>query len=147
MKRIVLGLLACLLFLQINSVTAAEWLTDMPKAVAQAKAEHKMVFVDFTGSDWCGWCKKFKAEVLTQPEFTTYAAKNLVLVELDYPHKIAQSAELKQANKALSIKYGVDGFPTLLLLNADGKELGRQGGYSKGGPAAFIAKLEKWKKQ
>jgi thiol-disulfide isomerase/thioredoxin len=84
-------------------VNAAEaiWLTDLPKAEAQAKAENKIVLLDFTGSDWCGWCIKFKKEVLDTPEFQGYADKNVVLVKLDYPNKIAQTAELKAANAVL----------------------------------------------
>ena len=62
-----------------------DWLTDLPKAQAQAKKENKMVLMDFTGSDWCRWCIKFDKEVLTSDEFTDYAKTNLVLVEVDFP--------------------------------------------------------------
>jgi protein disulfide-isomerase len=110
------------------------------------EAENKIVLVDFTGSDWCGWCIKFKKEVLDTAEFQEYAAKNVVLVELDYPLKKVQADDLKKANAALKTQYNVHGFPTLLVLDKDGKEIGRQVGYSKGGPQAFIAKLEGFKK-
>lgn len=145
MKKIVARLLIGLMFVQMTAVNAAEWMTDLPKAQAKAKAEKKMVLMDFTGSDWCGWCIKFKEEVLSKPEFTQYADKNLVLVELDFPRKKPQAAGEKTANQTLKAKYDVQGFPTLILLDSDGKEIGRQGGYSKGGPKAFIAKLEKMK--
>ena len=69
----------------------------------------------------------------------------MVLVELDYPHKKAQGDGLKQANAALKAKYDIHGYPTFVVLDKDGKEIGRQVGYSEGGPAAFIAKLEKFK--
>jgi thioredoxin-related protein len=121
------------------------WLTDLPKAQAQAKAENKTVLLDFTGSDWCGWCKKFKAEALNTEEFKTYAAKNLVLVEVDFPHKTELAAELKKANTELKTKYDVKGFPTFVVLNADGKEIGRQEGYENGGGTAFSAKLDGFK--
>lgn len=123
------------------------WLTDLPKAETQAKAENKMVLLDFTGSDWCGWCMKFDKEVFNTPEFKQYAAKNLVLVKVDFPRSKPQSAALKKANKALEQKYSVGGFPTLILLNKNGKKLGQQVGYSKGGPKVFIAKLKKFQKQ
>jgi protein disulfide-isomerase len=145
MKTLLTTLLAATMFWQV-SAAESNWLTDLPKAEAQAKAENKIILIDFTGSDWCGWCIKFKKDVLDTPEFKEYAAKNLVLVELDFPSKKAQSDELKKANKALEEKYKVDGFPTLVVLDKDGKEIGRQVGYSKGGPKAFIEKLEGFKK-
>jgi thioredoxin-related protein len=144
MKKIVIVLLAATALWRVNAAEST-WLTDLPKAEAQAKAESKIVLMDFTGSDWCGWCIKFKKEVLDTAEFQDYAAKNVVLVELDYPSKKVQSAELKKANAALKDQYNIHGYPTLVVLDKDGKEIGRQVGYSKGGPQAFIARLEKFK--
>jgi len=144
MKKILIGLVACWALTQVKAAEL-NWLTDLPKAEAKAKAENKMVFMDFTGSDWCGWCKKFDAEVFNTKAFQDYAAKNLVLVQLDYPRKKPQSSELKKANARLKSQYGIQGFPTLVVLNKDGKEIGRQVGYTPGGPSAFIAKLEKFK--
>ena len=122
-----------------------KWLTDLPQAQAKAKTENKQVLLDFTGSDWCGWCIKFNKEVLSTPEFAEYAAKNLVLVEVDFPRRKEQSAELKKANQALGSKYNVNGYPTFVVLSKDGKEVGRQEGYAKGGANAFIARLEGFK--
>jgi protein disulfide-isomerase len=119
----------------------------LPKALAQAKADKKMVLMDFTGSDWCGWCMKFDKETLSKDEFAEYAKSHLELVVVDFPNKKPQSDALKAANRALGDKYGVDGYPTFVVLNADGKEIGRQVGYSPGGPEAFIAKLEGFSKQ
>src|ERR1039458_9663377 len=122
MKKILITMLAATVFWQVN---AAEnnWPTDLPKAQAQAKAENKIVLMDFTGSDWCPWCIKFKKEVLDTAEFQEYAAQNAVLVELDYPHKKVQSGELKEANAALKAQYDIHGYPTLVVLNKDGKEI------------------------
>jgi protein disulfide-isomerase len=145
MKKLFITLLAAATFWQVNAAEST-WLTDLPKAEAQAKTDNKIILMDFTGSDWCGWCIKFKKEVLDTPEFQAYAAKNVVLVELDYPNKKEQSAELKKANAALKKQYEIQGFPTLVVLNKDGKEIGRQVGYAEGGPAAFIKKLEGFKK-
>ena len=61
----------------------------------------------------------------------------LVLVELDFPRRKPQTAEVKKANEALSVKYKVDGFPTFVVLSKEGKELGRQDGYKDGGAKAF----------
>ena len=144
MKKILIAVLAATVFWQANAAEAT-WLTDLPQAQTQAKSEKKIVLMDFTGSDWCGWCIKFKKEVLDTQEFQAYAAKSVVLVEVDFPNKKEQSADLKTANAALKAKYKIDGFPTLVVLDQDGKEIGRQVGYAEGGPAAFISKLEKYK--
>jgi len=140
-------LIALLSALALCSSMAGEWQTDAAKAQEQAKKEGKLVLLDFTGSDWCGWCIKFKKEVLDTKEFTEYADKNLVLVEIDFPRKKEQSDELKKANQALKAKYKVSGFPTYVVLDGDGKEVGRQVGYAKGGPTAFIEKLDGFKKK
>jgi protein disulfide-isomerase len=145
MTKIAIGILACGALLQ---AAAAElnWLTDLPKAQAKAKEENKLVMLDFTGSDWCGWCIKLNKEVLSQPEFADYAHKNLVLVEVDFPRSKPQSAELKKANAALQDKYKVEGYPTIIVLNGDGKKVGELG-YQPGGPKAFVAELDKLKKK
>jgi len=145
MKKILVTLLAATVLWQANAAEST-WLTDLPKAQAQAKADNKIVLLDFTGSDWCGWCMKFKKEVFDTPEFKEYAAKNIVLVEVDFPNKKAQSADLKKANTELKKQYKITGFPTLVVLDKDGKKIGEQVGYAEGGPKAFIAKLEGFKK-
>src|SRR5690242_722587 len=93
-------LAAAVLFVAAMPALAAEteWLTDVPAAIARAKSEHKVVLLDFTGSDWCPWCIKLKGEVFETPEFAAFAKENLVLVEVDFPHSKPQSAEQKQAN-------------------------------------------------
>ncbi len=120
------------------------WTDDYAKAVAQAKMENKAILLDFTGSDWCGWCMKMKKETLDTPQFTAYAQKNLVLVTVDFPHKTPQVPAIKQQNEKLNTKYQADGFPTYVLIDKFGRELGRQSGYLEGGPTAFIAKLGKF---
>jgi len=125
----------------------SSWLTSVPDAKAQAKKENKLVLLDFTGSDWCGWCKKLDAETFSKPAFADYAKKNLVLVEVDFPHAKALSADLKAANKALKEKYEVTGFPTLVVMKADGTVVWKQVGYLKGGPSAMIAKLDEAKQK
>ena len=119
----------------------ALWRTDLPGALSQARSENKLVLLDFTGSDWCPWCIKFDQEVLSTSQFAGYANAKLILVKLDFPHSIPQSDDLKRANAALAQQFKVDGYPTYVLLNADGSELGRQVGYREGGPNAFISEL------
>lgn len=105
-----------------------------------------MVLLDFTGSDWCGWCKVLKKEVFQTPEFLDYAKKNLVLVEVDFPQRKKQSAELKKANEELQERFKVRYYPTIILLNSAGKVLGELG-YQEGGAKPFIAELEKLRRK
>jgi len=123
----------------------AEWLTDLSKAQAKAKAENKMVLIDFTGSDWCAPCKALHKNVLTASEFTAYAKDNLVLVEVDFPRSKEQSKELKESNEALSSKFNVQGYPTIIVLNADGKQLKSEIGYSDTTAKQFVEMLKKLK--
>lgn len=120
------------------------WLDDFEKAKAQAKAENKKILLDFTGSDWCGWCKKLDAEVFSQPAWKDYAAKHLVLVELDFPHGFQLSPETKAQNEKLAQKFKVQGYPTIVITSSSGNRKGELG-YTPGGPAAFIKALEKAK--
>ncbi len=140
-----MALLATLACWQVNA-SELEWMTDLPKAQAKAKEEKKLVMMDFTGSDWCGWCIKLDKEVFSTPEFAEYAKQNLVLVEVDFPNKKKQSPELKKANAALQKKYKIEGYPTIIVLNSEGKQVGKLG-YLKGGPKAFTAELEKLRKK
>ena len=136
-----------LLLLVAATVRADEWQTDYDKALATAKAENKRVLLDFTGSDWCGPCIALKKKVFTQPEFADYAAKNLILVEVDYPNKKVLPDEVKQQNERLKKQYGIEdkGFPTIIMLGPDGKVIGEFSGYRNEGPAEFIEKIEKMK--
>ena len=101
MKKFLAGLLV-LLTAPAAFAAEAEWLTDVHAALNKAAAEHKYVLLDFTGSDWCGWCKKLKAEVFDQPEFIAFAKDNLVLVEVDFPRQKQLSAAQQEANNALA---------------------------------------------
>ena len=67
------------------------WHEDLNEAVAISQKENKPLMLFFTGSDWCGWCIRLQKEVFFKPEFTKWASENVVLVELDYPRKRAQS--------------------------------------------------------
>ena len=122
------------------------WQTDFAAAKAKAKAENKLLLVDFTGSDWCGWCMKLVAEVFSKDAFKTEAPKKFVLVELDYPSpakKKKQSAELKKQNEDLAKQYKIQGYPTILLMDAEGKVVAKTG-YQPGGPEKYVKHLVKF---
>ena len=117
-----------------------KWETDFDLAKQRAKDEDKAMLLDFTGSDWCGWCIRLKKEVFDTPEFEEYAKENLVLVELDYPQrKKLPDEEIKQ-NEKLAKDFEISGYPTIVLLNSRGREVARTG-YQEGGPEKYIEHL------
>ena len=140
------ALFSLVLAFSLPVLVHADWGTDYNAALTQAKAQKKLVLLDFTGSDWCGYCKLLDKEVLSQQSFKDFADKNYIAVTLDYPHDTPQSDTVKQQNDALAKQYNIEGFPTLIVLDANGKELGRQVGYDPGsGPKAVITKLKSFK--
>ena len=102
---------------------------------------NRAIFVDFTGSDWCGWCFKLDDEVFSQQEFIEYAQTNLILLELDFPRNIPQSEETKLYNRSILERYKVKGFPTILLLDKNGNELNRTG-YQPGGAQKYVEHIK-----
>ena len=135
--------------------TKPGWLTDLKAAQEQAKSDGKIMLLDFTGSDWCGWCIKLDREVFSKPEFRDYASKNLILVELDFPRRKELSPAEKKQNYELAEQYGIEGFPTIIVLDNNGKKIGalsydagvpEDANEMKATPQAFIASLEKLKK-
>ena len=141
-----LAALVALTIAALPALAAPKWFTDLDEAKAVAAKENKPLLVDFTGSDWCGFCIKLHAEVFDKPEFEEFA-KNYVLVELDFPNKKPQPEAEKAKNKAIQAKFAVSGFPTILLLDAKtGEAYGRQSGYGPGtGPKAYLEKLSAFK--
>jgi protein disulfide-isomerase len=121
----------------------SDWLHDYNKAQEQAKTDHKLLFLNFTGSDWCGWCIKLDKEIFSQQQFKNYAHDNLVLVELDFPRRKSQATEERKQNMELAQQYEVLGFPTIVVLNSNGQKVWQFDGYFPGGPEAFVAQLQK----
>src|SRR5258707_9770464 len=131
MIRFILGLWLCCFALALGAAEA-KWYFDVPQAQAVAKKERKLVFIDFTGSDWCGWCMKLKQEVFSTSEFKNYAHTNLVLVEIDLPHAKPLSIEQLTANMRAQEQYHVEGFPTIIVLSQEGQEIWRLPSYTPG---------------
>ncbi|MFK7789557.1 MAG: thioredoxin family protein [Phycisphaeraceae bacterium] len=122
------------------------WTEDFEAAKTQAGEEKKDLLLDFTGSDWCGWCIKLVDEVFSKDEFKAYAKENLVLVELDFPRDKSKISEETQAqNNKLKDVYAIRGYPTIYLTDNQGRPYAKTG-YKRGGPEAYIAHLEELKK-
>ncbi len=118
------------------------WSADFAAAQKEAADSKKDLLIDFTGSDWCGWCIKLSEEVFSQQAFKDGVKDKFVLVELDYPKDKTKlgDATLKQ-NEELGKKYGVEGYPTILLCDAGGKPYAATG-YEAGGPEAYVKHLD-----
>lgn len=141
MKR----LLALTAFATLASASLAGgpgWHTSYDKAIAESKKTGKPILADFTGSDWCYWCKVLDKEVFETSEFKTWAKKNVVLLYLDYPQAKKLSPELTKQNEKLAEKFKIRGYPTVLVINSKGAEIGKLG-YMEGGPKKWIAEAEK----
>ncbi len=120
---------------------SSEWTESLADAVGRAKSEHRLVLAFFTGSDWCGWCKKLVAEVFSTGEFKDWAAENVVLLEVDFPKEKPQTDELKAQNAQMAKNAGIRGYPTVLFFDEAGKSYGSLG-YMEGGPSAWTAKAQ-----
>lgn len=140
MMRVVLPLVAASSVVVVAQ--AEEWVTDFAAAKKQAEAEKKDLFLDFTGSDWCGWCIRLHKEVFDQAVFKEGARGNFVLVELDFPQQKELPAALKQQNDELAKKFQVEGYPTVFLCDAQGRPYAKTG-YMEGGAEAYLAELNK----
>ena len=120
----------------------AMWGNDVATAISKSKKNGTLVLMDFTGSDWCPPCMALHDFVLTQPEFLDFAEKNLELVELDFPQNKSINEKLAETNKKLAEKYNVEGFPTIIVLDATGKIVHRDTGYSGKNAKAYTANLK-----
>lgn len=129
-----------------SAVRAGEgWGTDFEAAKAAAAKDNKDILMDFTGSDWCGWCIKLQKEVFTTDGFKQEAPKHFVLLELDFPQQKELPKELKEQNDKLQETYSIEGFPTILLTDAKGRPYAKTG-YMPGGPEAYNTHLAELRK-
>lgn len=119
-----------------------DWTSDYDAALQKARQEQKRLLVNFTGSDWCPYCIRLKEEIFSKPEFVAWAKQHVVLVELDFPRRKKLPEALVEQNKKLQEQFGIEGFPTVVFVGADGKEVSRLG-YEGGGPTPWIAAAER----
>lgn len=126
-----------------------DWNDNLVVAVDKSISQDKPLLLFFTGSDWCGWCKRLQAEAFFQPEFEKWAKNNVVLMELDFPRRTPQPEELKQQNMNILRMFGVRGYPTIWFVEPtkNGNEINfekiGQTGYVQGGAEAWIAEANR----
>ncbi len=131
----------CLLMMFSSTVN---WLGDFKEATAEAARSHKLIVINFSGSDWCGPCIRLRKEILESAKFETYAQSNLVLVRADFPRqkKNQLSKEQVKLNEALADKYNPDGkFPYTLLVDENGKVLKTWDGFPDESPEKFVDQI------
>ncbi len=133
--------IAAVLLLVAGVAAAGVWETDYEDARATAAEEGRFLLLNFSGSDWCGWCIKLEDEVFSKRDFRKYADENLVCVLVDSPRRKKLSTKLKKQNDQLKQKFAIRGFPTVLLLDPQEELLGRTG-YREGGASAYVEHLE-----
>lgn len=140
-KTVAVILMLVGLGVSVAEVAELEWLTDFEEAKTLAAEKGLPILADFTGSDWCGFCIRLKDEVFETEPFGSYAAENLVLLQLDFPMRKKLPEALQAQNEELRVHFGVRGFPTIVLMDAEGEELARTG-YRRGGPGPYIEHLK-----
>jgi thioredoxin-related protein len=128
-----------------GAFAGGDWGTDFEAAKAQAKKSGLPILADFSGSDWCGWCIRLDKEVFSQEAFKKFAEENMVLFLADFPSRKKQPEDVAAQNRKLAETYKVSGFPTVLILDAEGKELARTG-YKRGGAEAYVEHLKEFLK-
>jgi len=117
------------------------WTDDYLGAMKQAETDNKDILMDFTGSDWCGWCIKLKKEVFDQDAFKTEGMKRFVFVEVDFPHSKKLLAKVTEQNQGLQKAFAIEGFPTIILADSKGRAYAKTG-YQEGGPDAYLKHLD-----
>ena len=109
----------------------SQWIQDISIARAKAAYFGKDILMDFTGSDWCGYCIRLENQVFSKAAFKEKASQSFVFVKLDFPRRKKLPAHIVAQNKRLdaeySAKYGLRGYPTLYLATAEGTPYGTAG--------------------
>lgn len=140
-----------LLFIALFGLFAAplSWMGNFTEAQKQAKAAHKQILINFSGSDWCGPCIRLRKEILESESFEQYAAANLLLVRADFPRQKKNQLPKEQIklNESLAEAYNKDGkFPYTVLVDENGKILRSWDGFPDETPQAFVTEIDKLKK-
>ncbi len=134
------------IYMMIIFSTGVTWLGDFSIAKKESGQQHKLILINFSGSDWCGPCIRLRKEILESQTFENYATDHLVLVRADFPRqkKNQLSKEQVKLNEALADKYNAEGkFPFTLLVDENGKILKTWDGFPGVSPDEFVAQIGK----
>lgn len=157
MHKIGIFIMACFISFTISGQSKTEvykaenegWLVNLDEAYAISKKSGKPILANFTGSDWCGWCKRLTRDVFSKSDFKTWASKNVVLLELDFPRRKKLPDDIVNQNSGLQRAFQVRGYPTIWVFNIDKDSAGKfqidalgKTGYTKT-VAEFTTSLDK----
>ena len=131
MKKLLFIIALCCLGMTLSAATPDGWMTDYDAALKKAEAEKKFVYVLFTGSDWCHWCKKLRNDVLEKKAFQKFAKEKMILVYCDFPRKqqLPREQMEKQKKWFQQLNESASGVPSAVIVTSDGKVAGRISGY------------------
>ena len=124
----------------LKKAKIGKWTMDYEAAVKLAEKKKLPLFLNFTGSDWCGWCKHMEKKVFAKKKWKKYAKENLILVWVDFPRdKSLVPLKYKAQNQRLQKSHGIKGYPTYLILDWKSKEvIGEQSASREANPLEFI---------
>jgi len=143
-KIIIITILAVygLVFSEQKSLAQNDgWQTDFEKAKKEAAEKKLPILAVFSGSDWCAWCMELEKTIFSKNEFKSFARESVILFQADFPDSKKLPESLTKQNEELAQKYGVETFPTLLILNAEGKVIARTG-YRPEGATKYVEHLK-----
>lgn len=119
-----------------QQVSQIKWYTDYAQAAAAARQSNMPILLFFTGSDWCGWCKKLHQEVFASPDFIREVGNRFIFVEVDFPQGKQLPPALAQQNTMLKQKFGISGYPTVVVLDPNENFIAETG-YRPGGGKSY----------
>ena len=121
------------------------WETNFGSASQEAQAQHKLILLNFSGSDWCGPCIRMEKAIFDQNTFLEFANESLVLLKADFPRlkKNRLSKKMEHENELLAARYNTKGiFPLTVLLDPQGNVLKSWEGLPKETAAEFVKEID-----
>ena len=126
----------------VEPVDHTGWLVDFDEAKTTADTEEKDILIEFTGSDWCPPCKALYANVISTDAFKEQAPEKFTLLLLDNPRDKSHQSEAEQAQyQRMAAEYGIEGVPTIMLCDAQGRPYAKMVGYGGTPVDEYIANL------
>jgi len=128
-------------FILLSFVT---WQSSFEKAKQVAKEKHRLIMLNFSGSDWCGPCIRMRKEIFDSEVFSAMADTTLAMVNADFPRNKKNQLEksLQTQNEMLADTYNAAGkFPLTALLDENGKLLKSWDGLPNETAAQFTADI------
>lgn len=118
------------------------WLTNIDEAYALSQKTGKPILANFTGSDWCGWCKRLSAAVFLTEDFKKWAAKKVVLLELDFPRRKTLPEKIRNQNYSLQQAFQVTGYPTVWVFDLEQEKATKKYNIKALGKTGYMASVK-----